>query len=549
MRSASPPDTRGVRWGRWAFALIALLTPVAWLLRFVQDDAYISFVYAQRLASGEGLTWPGVGAVEGYTNFLWTVMLAVPHALGASPVTFAYASGMILFPLALCGAWRVGRAVFDDPIVALVGVLLAGTNASFLRYATGGLETMLQTALVVWVYALCAHAWNAGRLSARRAIAISIVVLLAGMTRMDSAVLLLPAGAMCALLARRDWRVWLCLLGPVGAGMIGWLAWKSNFYGAILPNTFAAKAGTSWTPVRGVWFLACFALSYGWFLLALGVFWPRAWRAVRRRSLFALALGAPVVLWSAYIVYAGGDFMEFRFIVPVLPLLALLVAAPFAAMPTLARTAFVAIALLFSVQHALLFERSPLKRGIESIEELERNLYEHDDGWIVLGERLREDLGRSSTVIALTPAGAITYHSGLPVIDMIGLNDPVIAREGVYLSDRAGHRKIATLGQLVERGVDLIIGHPQVFDPSELVDGRYPRAMLDPLFLTRGVPDIESLPDGARIVTFASTFDPDGPRVLALQLRPQGRIDELVSSGVWGGYDIGPAAEAGPMGE
>src|SRR5207248_5456755 len=49
------------------------------------DDAMISMRYARNLADGHGLLWnPGQPAVEGYTNFLWTLWMAVLHLL---PVT------------------------------------------------------------------------------------------------------------------------------------------------------------------------------------------------------------------------------------------------------------------------------------------------------------------------------------------------------------------------------------------------------------------------------------------------------------------------------
>jgi hypothetical protein len=50
---------------------------------FVTDDAYISFVYARNLAEhGELAFNPGLPPVEGYTNFLWTVLLALVHRVG-----------------------------------------------------------------------------------------------------------------------------------------------------------------------------------------------------------------------------------------------------------------------------------------------------------------------------------------------------------------------------------------------------------------------------------------------------------------------------------
>ena len=49
------------------------------------DDAMISMRYARNLAQGHGLLWnAGQAPVEGYTNFLWTLAMALVHlAAGA----------------------------------------------------------------------------------------------------------------------------------------------------------------------------------------------------------------------------------------------------------------------------------------------------------------------------------------------------------------------------------------------------------------------------------------------------------------------------------
>src|SRR2546423_9171815 len=44
------------------------------------DDAMISMRYGRNLAEGHGLVWnPGQAPVEGYTNLLWTLWMAVLH--------------------------------------------------------------------------------------------------------------------------------------------------------------------------------------------------------------------------------------------------------------------------------------------------------------------------------------------------------------------------------------------------------------------------------------------------------------------------------------
>ncbi|MBU6216640.1 MAG: hypothetical protein KGR17_08545, partial [Acidobacteria bacterium] len=59
--------------GRWALAetvLVVLSAVAAWVIRFAQDDAFITYRYSRNLARGEGLVFNTGERVEGYTNFL-----------------------------------------------------------------------------------------------------------------------------------------------------------------------------------------------------------------------------------------------------------------------------------------------------------------------------------------------------------------------------------------------------------------------------------------------------------------------------------------------
>ena len=52
-------------------------------LRVVVDDAYISFQFARHLNQGHGLVWNvGDPPVEGYSNFLWVMLLSLTDRLG-----------------------------------------------------------------------------------------------------------------------------------------------------------------------------------------------------------------------------------------------------------------------------------------------------------------------------------------------------------------------------------------------------------------------------------------------------------------------------------
>src|SRR5262245_20471697 len=57
-----------------------------WRYAFLCDDAFISFRYARNLAQGYGLVFnPGFERVEGYSNFLWVIILALGQFLGFAP--------------------------------------------------------------------------------------------------------------------------------------------------------------------------------------------------------------------------------------------------------------------------------------------------------------------------------------------------------------------------------------------------------------------------------------------------------------------------------
>ena len=77
------------------------LTLLAWHNRFIQDDAYISFVYSRNLINGHGLAWITGDLVEGYTNFLWVLLISAASWLGIDPVDASYGLGLFFFTVTL----------------------------------------------------------------------------------------------------------------------------------------------------------------------------------------------------------------------------------------------------------------------------------------------------------------------------------------------------------------------------------------------------------------------------------------------------------------
>ena len=83
--------------GLIALILIILILHINYF-RFVCDDAFISFRYAKNLVEGHGLVYNIGERVEGYTNFLWTLLLSAFMGLGLDVVVVSQVLG-ILFSL------------------------------------------------------------------------------------------------------------------------------------------------------------------------------------------------------------------------------------------------------------------------------------------------------------------------------------------------------------------------------------------------------------------------------------------------------------------
>ncbi|MEI7425254.1 MAG: hypothetical protein WCK10_04010, partial [Candidatus Staskawiczbacteria bacterium] len=62
-----------------------------WML----DDAFISFRYAENFAAGHGLVFNPGERVEGYTTFLWVLILGVGKALGLKVIPLSQNLGAL----------------------------------------------------------------------------------------------------------------------------------------------------------------------------------------------------------------------------------------------------------------------------------------------------------------------------------------------------------------------------------------------------------------------------------------------------------------------
>lgn len=309
-----------------SIVLIALVVAiVVWQLDLIGDyrvdDAYITFAYAKNFATGKGLTFGDGLRVEGYSNFLWTIVasavqLVAPEHLyeGMRVMGFACLAAIFYFAYQL-------SARFGSKRLAWAPVLLLAFTTDFTGAVQSALESIPYTAaLVVTTYVFLREDRARRRLSGWG-------FLLLCLTRIDGFVhvaFFLGWVGLEWLLERRSPRArevvaWLAAPALV---YVAYFAWRYSYYGLPLPTTYYAKSLIhELMPNRGQEYVMSAVTQLG--LIWIGLFALVA--VVRRPRRPRLLLTALVAYHFAYISYVGGDWMSFhRFLLPVLPLLAVL---------------------------------------------------------------------------------------------------------------------------------------------------------------------------------------------------------------------------------
>jgi len=418
-----------------ALAAFSLLAVDFWALTI--DDTFIFLRYADNLASGYGPTWNRGGeAVEGYTSVLWVLLLSLPHLAGTNAVLFAkglgLAAGFATLALASALAWLALRG--RSPGSRLLGAALAAFVTSIFPplalHSVTGMETPL-FALLLLLLALSASSFLQAP-SRGGAIGFSLVALLAALTRPEGN---LAVGAAVGILLIAGERTSTKLLAPRFAVFFllpaaTYFAIRASYYEQLLPLSFYVKTGEVGV-LLGTGRVRTFL---GQLLLPLGAFFLIGAWALRRRLGPALAM--LVVLLLFYLIPAHIMGFQWRYLVPLYPLIACVAACGAVVLVDAAsvRTAsrvrpewirVAGVGVLGLVAFALL-EGLPQQRWFA--EYVGRGLA---SAHIPLGRKLAEiSPVEARSLLAISDAGAVPYYSRWRTIDTFGLNDPAIALAG-----------------------------------------------------------------------------------------------------------------------
>ncbi|MBU8922788.1 MAG: hypothetical protein KOO63_13295 [Bacteroidales bacterium] len=325
--------------GRKKINLIALLVGagillvVGWkMFWFLTDDAYISFRYVSNSILGHGYVWNAAPfrPVEGYTNFLWIILLDVvwrifkvspPESANFISLVFSFLTFMVVSAGILQLRWS--RKLHPHRIVIL-GLVLLGlvVNRTVLTWSSSGLETaMFNFFLILWIY-ICVFVPITSRWWVVSLTSLAVCIYLTrpdGILFLASTLLLLG----WTFIRNRDIFRMRHLAGASPLLLVlSHIVWRRATYGEWLPNTYYAKFTGSW-PESGARHLLSFILEYSlwvWIGLALYVLIKRlvkpspretVERASRRTAVFVVTVTLLAHLLY-YTIMIGGDHFEYR---------------------------------------------------------------------------------------------------------------------------------------------------------------------------------------------------------------------------------------------
>jgi hypothetical protein len=232
-----------VAWGYLVhYACFCLLQPF-----FIEDSA-ISFAYARNAIDGHGLVAVvGGERVEGFSNPLWTLLIALFYAAGVAPWSSAKFLGGVLGLATLSIVYALVRraAPSDGPWFRrarwMAPLLLAG-SPQFVVWNASGLESSLFSFLLVLGLLLVLRESESERPRPWSA----VVFFLLALTRPEGMMYGVVGfvGRACADLPRRRLgalALWLVVL------TVPWIAFNAArwwYFAWPLPNTYYAKLGT-----------------------------------------------------------------------------------------------------------------------------------------------------------------------------------------------------------------------------------------------------------------------------------------------------------------
>ncbi len=319
------------------------------------DDSHVTYGSVVALLERGALNYNGE-LVEQSSSLLHVLLLAALAVTGIPIPTLGVLSSVVFGVAAVLAVQRLAARV--DPALVLPAGVLTATQVYFVYWSFGGLETTIAAFGAVWLL-LEAVRFVGGNPPPWRVLGALGFVLLARPEAPFVCASLFGGMAALALFSRERGQArrfgmllgYTAVLGLLVAGA------RLAVFGEPFPQPVAAKTGAPLGEALAAgaayldeWLLASIPVALLFATAAFG-----AWTALARGGAALRLCAGFVGVTAAFVLFAGGDWMEGgRFLVPALPAVALLAASALRSLP--APNAAFAAAVLLNVASVPLLE-------------------------------------------------------------------------------------------------------------------------------------------------------------------------------------------------
>lgn len=410
--------------------IILLIACILFLLQlwyfgpYTIDDAFISYRYAQHLAQGHGFTWnPGCAPVEGFTNFLWVVVLSCFFIVTADLVVTSKILSAVAGIITIFLLERSSRTISQSNSALTAIPSLIFSLAPFTAFHSAeGLETTFYTMLISLVVYAALRIQETE--SSKWVHLLYSGIFLSGLTRPEG--ILFGAAIIISIIfssnryrlplhsSLRSFTVFFIL------GVI-YFIWRWKYFGYLFPNPFYIKHGFSLYHSNGAEYVGWFLLIYA--LVPFIIFFSNIFRKNFSRKVYVII--APILL--ILIFYLGVDPImgtAHRYLMPLFPVVLLLI-VPRSLGEQRSSSIIISAGCFLTIVIIFIATFSDLKK--EAIEYTRGMNSAH----IKLGKLLHSIYSKpESRLLVCGDAGAIPYYSGFRTIDLIGLNNPSLVHDG-----------------------------------------------------------------------------------------------------------------------
>jgi len=428
-------------------------------VRFIQDDAYTSLRYVKNFLEGKGLVFNEGERVEGYTNFLWIMILSgiefLNHNLNlaldlektAQLLSIIFSICVLILTYTL--SKMINRESESESALAriinelknLLPVFLLAFSTPMVYWGVSAMETTLFVSLILLSIILYLKGNNS-----KPNIAFIIVSVLNSLLRPEGLIFFALIIFHKILFNFLEWKgreeknsiskmfdnitrkEILFFLAPLTTYVI----FRLVYYGYPLPNTFYAKTEFTFQFLqRGINYFYDFASSY--LLYGLVLIFPLALfksKIIRKKIIFLFGIN---ILWIVIVILIGGDVLPIhRFFLPIMPLIMILfvkaiveiIEQIFSQKKVILQSVLIIVFILLSVLG--FFNYGKQKNEMINKRSYEAGLVKKMKIYAEWVKEKGDHKGRKISV-ALSTIGAFSYFSNAKVIDLVGLTNEYIA--------------------------------------------------------------------------------------------------------------------------